>query len=97
MLCGKVLAPLFIQRATMLQIRGLPAIFAAFLRAPPPPPAGPPRTGARPLAEVKAQTIAIRIDQIKILCYSFKAAMNSFFSSLAYFIIEINVPFASSG
>ena len=80
----------------MPQIYFLPALFAAFLRAPPPPPAGPPRTGA-PLAEVKAQTIAIRIDQIKILCYSFKAAMNSFFSSLACFIIEINVPFASSG
>jgi hypothetical protein len=29
--------------------------------------------------------------------YSFKAAMNSFLSSFACFIIEINVPFASSG
>ncbi|MCX6680468.1 MAG: hypothetical protein NTX42_08935 [Methanothrix sp.] len=29
--------------------------------------------------------------------YSFKAAINSFLSSFACFIIEINVPFASSG
>jgi len=29
--------------------------------------------------------------------YSFNAAMNSFRSSFACFIIEINVPFASSG
>jgi hypothetical protein len=29
--------------------------------------------------------------------YSFKAAINSFLSSFACFIIEINVPFAISG
>jgi len=79
----------------MPQIRFLPALFAAFLCAPPPLPATM-RKGA-PQEVVKAHTIAIRIDRIKILAYSFKAAMNSVLSSLACFIIEINVPFASSG
>jgi hypothetical protein len=53
--------------------------------------------GRAPLAAGEARIIVCRVDRIKILAYSFKAAMNSFLSSLACFIIEINVPFASSG
>ncbi|MDD1761835.1 MAG: hypothetical protein LUQ59_06335, partial [Methanothrix sp.] len=52
-----------ILRATMLQIYFLPALIPAFLRALPPPPAGPPRTGARPLDEGEAHIIVYQISR----------------------------------
>jgi len=43
------------------------------------------------------KSIADRTDRAKMLFHSFKAAMDSILTSLACFMIEINVPFAISG